>query len=54
MKVVKKIVAMLLVLGLVGVMLPTDFVQAAAKKQYTISGRTIKPVVKKGKISVKM
>ena len=49
MKVVKKIVAMLLVLGLVSAMLPTDFVQAAAKKQYTISGRTIKPVVKKGK-----
>ena len=48
MKNLKKIVALSLVFILCFLMVPVSSVEAASKKQFTVSGKTIKPVVKKG------
>ena len=45
----RKAVACLLVLVMVCSVIPVTSANAATQKQFTVSGRTIKPVVKKGK-----
>ena len=49
MRNLRKITAFLCVFVMVVMIVPVPSVNAAVKKQYTISGRVIKPVVKKGK-----
>lgn len=48
MKKTRRIVGFLFVLTIIFTILPMTSAKAAVKKQYTISGKTIKPVVKKG------
>ena len=48
MKKIGKIMAFLFVLAIFFTIVPVTSANAAAKKQYTISGKTMKPVVKKG------
>ena len=45
----RKAVACLLVLVMVCSVIPVTSANAATQKQFTVSGRIIKPVVKKGK-----